>query len=992
MGKGKKTKGSVDIVSTEQHERLLEETTYRDMDMGLDSGFHRGPQRKKQRVWCSFIWVGIGLVVVVGVFAILKVSHQSDELPTIKPTFPTQYEASLTFRMPYMKLVEPVFVHVDEIQGLQKLSYYGGVDEYILNASGSSYQMLPVIDSIKCFKSGPTSLQKIFPNVTAFEPMYGKSIVNSRSCFSWKFTVEKSPDSQARLGVYTLYVDAETNEPVRFHYIGHNVMLGGSHMDEYIIDYEYIRAGPIAPQIFTYRVESMNCSTPSPDDDELLRPMEDFHMRMPDGETKRNDHFNDFVELHEKQYKDEKERAQRAAIFHANLQYINSVNRQGLSYRLAVNHLADLSPDDMRRHHHAKVRRDHDNKANATHMLTNNGALPDEWDWRQHGGVTPVKDQGHCGSCWTFGTTGALEGQYYKKANQTVRLSQQNLLDCSWDEGNNACNGGLDYQAYRWIMKHGGIETEATYGSYKNQPGFCHFNKSAAVATVTAFVNVSGVPELNDALVHVGPLSVSIDAAISSFYFYSGGYYDDINCKSGVDDLDHSVVAVGYTTHNGEKYTLVKNSWSTHWGENGYIKIAQKNNICGVATSATYGLVRIPLVNYDQLQFYGSIYIGTPPQPFDIIFDTGSSDIWVPSVACTACAGTYRYNASASTTYQSNYRQFQAYYGSGAVFGNVLWDVVSISPLLPLKTLLMGQVAKQDANIQQFESEGIIGLGFPPLASISRPSFIEVFQIEIFSLYISTLSMEKTTPSQLILHGIDHDLPGKNATWHYFPLKSTHSADGFWAIQFAGVGVNSRTKQQTNGLIQETSTAVLDSGTSLILLPQNEYNQLIQMICLAVDSDSGCKLDTLSKGFSCTSCSYQEFPPVTFFLGPENIPFTLQGSDYVRCELNTCTPQIEKSASQFCVLGDIFIRAYYTAFDVKNRRIGLACPGDGLCFGGIKPPLEFLTHISWLLYISALYTKVFALAVGVYGIKWTANLIRNKTKRRLSTAQTTNFV
>lgn len=216
-------------------------------------------------------------------------------------------------------------------------------------------------------------------------------------------------------------------------------------------------------------------------------------------------------------------------------------------------------------------------------------------------------------------TTGALEGAIFMKEKQLFNLSQQNLLDCSyvaarlcywiyrrtvigtnkltlartdsWDFGNNACEGGLDYQAYGWIMANGGIETTATYGAYRNVPDYCHFNYSNAVGAMTGFANVTSVVALNDALATVGPLSVSIDASLPSFYFYGGGYYDDVECKSDVDSLDHSVVAVGVTMHNGEKYTLVKNSWSTHWGEDGYIKIAQKNNLCGVGTAATYPLL-----------------------------------------------------------------------------------------------------------------------------------------------------------------------------------------------------------------------------------------------------------------------------------------------------------------------------------------------------------------------------------------------------------------
>ncbi|KAF0714218.1 Aste57867_3933 [Aphanomyces stellatus] len=583
-------KGQKQSDNAEQHERLLDETIYRNMEAPVeaDSGFvTRKPQRNGP--WCSFVWIGLIAVIVVGIIAILKVSKQGDEFPKDRPAFPRQYEASLTFRMPYVNLVEPVFVHVDEELGAQKLSFYGGTQEYIINTTGPSYQLIPVIDSIKCLAGSPSSLQHVFPNVSLFEPVYGKSLVNSIDCFAWKYEVSSSPDNSSYLGSYKLYVNAATNEPVQFHFTGHNVVLGGSHMDEYIIDYNYLRAGPVAPQTFHYRVDTLNCTS---DSDDVIRvptgPWADLHMRMPDGQSARSEAFEAFALQHGKVYADEAESNYRASVFHANLQYINSMNRQGLSYTLAMNHMGDMTADEMKVYTGAnKLKRAKDNGA-ARVYETQYTTLPDEWDWRPIGGVTSVKDQGNCGSCWTFGTTGALEGQWYKKTNQTVRFSQQNLLDCSWDEGNNACNGGLDYQAYRWIIKHGGLEPEATYGTYKNLPGFCHFNVSNALAKVTSFVNISGVQGMNEALVHVGPLSVSIDASLPSFYFYAGGYYNDLNCKSGIDDLDHSVVAVGYTKHEGKTYTLVKNSWSTHWGEDGYIKIAQENNICGVATSPTY--------------------------------------------------------------------------------------------------------------------------------------------------------------------------------------------------------------------------------------------------------------------------------------------------------------------------------------------------------------------------------------------------------------------
>lgn len=157
--------------------------------------------------------------------------------------------------------------------------------------------------------------------------------------------------------------------------------------------------------------------------------------------------------------------------------------------------------------------------------------IPSSVDWRGTGYVTRVKDQGTCGSCWSYGTTGSLEGQVFKATSSTVEISQQTLMDCSWPQGNNACDGGLDYNAYEWMVKSGGIATYDSYGSYLNADGFCHFTDTDVeiAATISGYANVTGYEEtgdmssLNDALANVGPISISIDASPDSFYYYSGG-------------------------------------------------------------------------------------------------------------------------------------------------------------------------------------------------------------------------------------------------------------------------------------------------------------------------------------------------------------------------------------------------------------------------------------------------------------------------------------
>ncbi|KAL3671414.1 hypothetical protein V7S43_003340 [Phytophthora oleae] len=593
MGKKKsKTTLPTEDLEASASESLLpsSDTAYHRLEQHESAAIRR-QRSKSRRIWCAIIALTVGILGFIAVLAILRAVEDANQLaPTKRPVFPLQYEASVTFNMPYMDMVEPLYVHVDEVKGLQKLSYYGGTDVYIYNTSGTSYQIIPVIRERKCFKSGSESLQHIFPNMTLFEPQHGVFLVEGRPCFSWKFVTKlHEPTEDGLLGEYTLYVDQKTERPVRFHYVGRNGMLGGSHIDEYYLDYIYVREGPVDEDVFSSLPASMNCTEmPGDDGGPSRNPKQDIHMMMPEGTTVKKEIFANFSATHDKVYGDDAEAVDRMAAFHHNLRFINAENRKGLPYHLEVNKFADLTHEErLALHRPSRVKRAKNNGAMNVHELSS-FEDPGDMDWRTKGAVTPVKDQGACGSCWTFGTTGALEGALFAQQKKIFNMSQQNLLDCSWDYGNNACDGGLDYQAYEWIMANGGLETTTTYGSYRNAPDYCHFNVDNAIGRMKGFVNVTSVQALNDALATVGPLSVSIDATLPSFYFYGGGYYDDVECKSDLDSLDHSVLAVGVTTHNGQKYTLVKNSWSTHWGEDGYIKISQKDNLCGVATAATY--------------------------------------------------------------------------------------------------------------------------------------------------------------------------------------------------------------------------------------------------------------------------------------------------------------------------------------------------------------------------------------------------------------------
>jgi len=219
-------------------------------------------------------------------------------------------------------------------------------------------------------------------------------------------------------------------------------------------------------------------------------------------------------------------------------------------------------------------------------------ALPASVDWTTKGGaVSAVKDQGQCGSCWSFSTTGALEGAHFNKLGKAVSLSEQHLVDCDTPRNGGSdlgCNGGLMDSAFTWVKKNGGIATEVDYpyfsGTTKSN-GACQDSKVAKVTAATP-VSYTDVQTNSDAAMMSAlaqqPVSVAIEADQAAFQLYKSGVFT-ASCGT---NLDHGVLAVGYGTLNGQDYYKVKNSWGTTWGDNGYILLArgvtQKQGQCGI--------------------------------------------------------------------------------------------------------------------------------------------------------------------------------------------------------------------------------------------------------------------------------------------------------------------------------------------------------------------------------------------------------------------------
>jgi cathepsin L len=303
-----------------------------------------------------------------------------------------------------------------------------------------------------------------------------------------------------------------------------------------------------------------------------------------------------FKRTFEKQYASAEEETSRRSIFEDNVALIRNHNLEadiGLhTYTLGLNKYADMTNEEFNKQMNGL---DLSLKVNGgdrhTYRAPANVQVPDEVDWRTQGYVTPVKDQGQCGSCWAFSATGSLEGQHFAKTKQLPSLSEQNLVDCSQAYGNMGCNGGLMDSAFKYIKANNGIDLEAAY-PYEARTLTCRFDATKVGATDTGMVDVASQDEtaLQSAIATVGPVSVAIDAAHSSFQLYRSGVYNEPACSP--TRLDHGVLAVGYGSQGGQDYYIVKNSWGTSWGNAGYILMSRnKNNQCGIATMSSYPLV-----------------------------------------------------------------------------------------------------------------------------------------------------------------------------------------------------------------------------------------------------------------------------------------------------------------------------------------------------------------------------------------------------------------
>ncbi|KAL8143818.1 hypothetical protein V2J09_016850 [Rumex salicifolius] len=303
-------------------------------------------------------------------------------------------------------------------------------------------------------------------------------------------------------------------------------------------------------------------------------------------------HFSLFKKKFGKTYASQEEHDYRFSVFKANIRRARSHQLLDPSATHGVTQFSDLTKSEFKKKFlgiRSRLRLPSD--ASEAPILPTED-LPVDFDWREKGAVTPVKNQGSCGSCWSFSTTGALEGAHYLATGKLESLSEQQLVDCDHEcdpeeEGacDSGCNGGLMNSAFEYIYKNGGLMREEDYPYTGTDRGSCNFDKSKIVASVANFSVISLDEEQIAAnLVKNGPLAVAINAVFMQTYV--GGVSCPYVCSKR---LDHGVLLVGYGSSGysparmkEKPYWIIKNSWGESWGEGGFYKICRGRNVCGV--------------------------------------------------------------------------------------------------------------------------------------------------------------------------------------------------------------------------------------------------------------------------------------------------------------------------------------------------------------------------------------------------------------------------
>jgi len=300
--------------------------------------------------------------------------------------------------------------------------------------------------------------------------------------------------------------------------------------------------------------------------------------------------FADFIVKYNKVYATS-EINTRYENFRASLVRAEKMQAEVPTAKFGITKFSDMTPEEFKATMLMKtpVTEDASPLAPVTSLIA--PGAPASFDWRDKGGVTPVKDQGQCGSCWAFSATEATESAWILKGKatpSTINLSPQQIVDC--DTTDAGCNGGRTESAYEYLISAGGEEGVSNY-PYTAKDGTCKFKKGDVVASISAYTSIpKDETALSAALSTTGPLSICL--AASRWQDYQSGVMSNIACCPLLAcQMDHCVQLVGYNSTASTPYWMVRNSWNTDWGVEGYIWLEMGKDTCGLANDVTWPTV-----------------------------------------------------------------------------------------------------------------------------------------------------------------------------------------------------------------------------------------------------------------------------------------------------------------------------------------------------------------------------------------------------------------
>ncbi|KAF0714312.1 hypothetical protein AaE_011606 [Aphanomyces astaci] len=337
-------------------------------------------------------------------------------------------------------------------------------------------------------------------------------------------------------------------------------------------------------------------------------------------------------------------------------------------------------------------------------------------------------------------------------------------------------------------------------------------------------------------------------------------------------------------------------------------RIALSSRLPVSPTNAT-AAGRVRLQNYGNVQYVGELSFGSPPQVLTVVFDTGSSDTWIPGMSCTECGLHSAFDYTQSSTFQDTHEKFLDSYGSGEVGGVIGVDTIGFGPFV-VPNVRFGVVTEETESLGMFIADGLVGLGFESLAKISRPTLFSTLAAQnadvnnMFAMYMT--AEPNQDGSELHLGGYDLSMVGDNASWHFTPTVKLPDFDTFtyWAVQYVIQSISILSSvvvmiyfmfgDRMNGFSVRNSSdnhcdpfcyAIIDTGTSLISIPDTQYTEIVEAITAGLACD----------GLVCHDVSLASFPPLKFGMAPDNI-FTLDPRDYINCDTrHTCRIQFQNS-------------------------------------------------------------------------------------------------